>query len=156
MIVRISAGGATDVDDWARLRANLWPDGSVEDHRNDLVELMSEPHGVIGFMARDLRGRLLGFAEAALRVDFVNGCETSPVAFLEGIYVIEESRRQGIGRGLVEAVETWARGQGCMEMASDALLEDVVSHAMHAALDFEETERVVYFRKILAEARRLS
>lgn len=156
MIVRIAAGVAADVDEWATLRAELWPDGSVADHRSDLLELMAEPNGVVGFVARDLRGRLLGFAEAALRVDYVNGCETSPVAFLEGLYVAEDRRRQGIGRGLVDAVEAWARSQGCMELASDALLDNVVSHAMHAALDFEETERVVYFRKVLAEARRLS
>jgi len=149
MIVRIELAGGADLHDWAVLRGALWPDGSTSEHRRDLAELVDEPQAIVGFMARDLRGTLVGFAEAALRIDYVNGCETSPVAFLEGLYVVKEARRQGIGRGLVEAVEAWARLKGCTEMASDALLENTVSHAMHAALDFEETERVVFFRKVL-------
>ncbi|WP_232494519.1 aminoglycoside 6'-N-acetyltransferase [Novosphingobium kaempferiae] len=156
MIVRIEFAGATDLDDWAALRAALWPDGSTAEHRKDLVDLMAEHQPIVGFLARDLRGTLVGFAEAALRIDYVNGCETSPVAFLEGLFVAKECRRQGIGRGLVEAVEAWARLKGCTEMASDALMENTVSHAMHAALDFEETERVVFFRKVLDPAPRLS
>jgi len=156
MIVRIELARATDLDDWAALRAALWPDGSPAEHRKDLVELMAEQQPIVGFVARDLRGTLVGFAEAALRIDYVNGCETSPVAFLEGLFVVKQCRRQGVGRGLVEAVEAWARLKGCTEMASDALMENTVSHAMHAALDFEETERVVFFRKVLDPAPRLS
>jgi aminoglycoside 6'-N-acetyltransferase I len=80
----------------------------------------------------------------------VNGCETSPVAFLEGIYVEPWARRQGVAKELVAEVERWAFARGCQEFASDALLDDTDSHGMHVALGFEETERVVYFRKGLA------
>jgi aminoglycoside 6'-N-acetyltransferase I len=152
MIVQIQLGGKDDIDDWADLRAKLWPDGSAADHRDDLLELIEEPGTAASFIARGGDGRALGFAEAALRTDYVNGCETSPVAFLEGLYVAEDSRRIGVGRGLIEAVEAWARSLGCLELASDALLENTDAHDVHAALDFEETERVVYFRKFLADA----
>ncbi|WJM24696.1 GNAT family N-acetyltransferase [Novosphingobium resinovorum] len=149
MIVRITVGSNADLLEWSALRTSLWPDGSEAEHQEDVVQLMAEPQPFIGFLARDKHGALVGFAEAAMRVDYVNGCETSPVAFLEGLYVVEECRRQGIGRGLVDAVEAWARSMGCAELASDAMLDNTVSHAMHAALKFEETERVVYFRKVL-------
>lgn len=79
----------------------------------------------------------------------VNGTESSPVAFLEGIYVVPEARRTGIAASLVSAVCRWAQNAGCQELASDALLENQVSHAAHRALGFEETERVVFFRKAL-------
>ena len=72
------------------------------------------------------------------------------MAILEGIYVEPWARRQGAARALVEAVEAWAQEKGCSELASDALLESAESHRMHAGLGFEETERVVYFRKELA------
>lgn len=39
---------------------------------------------------------------------------------------------------LVSAVCVWARGVGCSEPASDALLESESSHAVHRALGFEE------------------
>lgn len=104
------------------------------------------------FLAVEPGGRTAGFVEASLRTDYVNGTDSSPVAFLEGIYVAPQYRRQGVGRQLVAAVVSWARERGCSELASDAPLDNVVSHAMHAALGFEETERVVYFRKRLASS----
>jgi aminoglycoside 6'-N-acetyltransferase I len=70
-------------------------------------------------------------------------------SFLEGLYVAPEYRRKGIGRCLVAAVTSWAGTKGCKELASDVLLENEASHAMHGALGFEETERVVFFRKRL-------
>ena len=85
-----------------------------------------------------------------MRSDYVNGCETSPVAFLEGIFVEPSQRRNGMARALCIAVEQWARDRGCREFASDADLSNLVSHRMHDALGFIETERVVYFRKLLA------
>jgi hypothetical protein len=71
------------------------------------------------------------------------------VGYVEGWYVDPDVRRQGIGRRLVEAAERWAAAQGCREMASDAHLGNTVSHAAHEALGFEESERLVHFRKRL-------
>ena len=91
-----------------------------------------------------------GFIEASVRRDYVNGSETSPVVFVEGLYVTPERRHRGVARALVAAVESWGKAQGLRELASDALLDNTQSHAMHQALGFSETERVVYFRKPLA------
>jgi aminoglycoside 6'-N-acetyltransferase I len=79
----------------------------------------------------------------------VNGTESSPVAFLEGLYVAPAFRRQGIAALLVDQAQQWARERGCTELASDALLDNSASQEMHKALGFTETERVVYFRKPL-------
>jgi aminoglycoside 6'-N-acetyltransferase I len=80
----------------------------------------------------------------------LNGTDSSPVAFVEGIYVVPEARRMGTARALVAAAERWAANKGCRKIASDAGLENETSHAMHRALGFQETERVVFFRKLLA------
>jgi aminoglycoside 6'-N-acetyltransferase I len=100
----------------------------------------------------DEQGEALGFAEASIRVDYVNGTSSSPVAFLEGLYVLPASRGQGIARQLVAGIQRWAEERGCTELASDALLDNQASHAMHEALGFTETERVVYFLKPLKVA----
>jgi len=94
-------------------------------------------------------GQLVGFAELSRR-PYAEGCETSPVGFLEGWYVAPARRRQGIGRALVQAAEVWARGRGCREFASDALAENGLSAAAHRALGFEEVEVIRCFRKDLA------
>ena len=139
-----------DIEEWARLRAALWPSGTVDEHREEAASAAaSEDDGKVSLIAVDGAGRVCGFAEATLRHDYVNGCETSPVAFLEGIYIVPEHQRGGLGRELCSAVESWGRTRGCKEMASDALFDNRESHAFHIAVGFEETERVVYFRKIL-------
>lgn len=138
-----------DIEDWLALRCALWPEGSAAEHRAELEDILINGREV-AFIARDASGTPLGFTEAALRHDYVNGCDTSPVAFLEGIYVTPAQRRCGVAQKLCAAVEDWARATGCSEFASDAALDNLDSHAMHRALGFAETERVVYFRKPLA------
>ncbi|OAE39493.1 aminoglycoside 6'-N-acetyltransferase [Agrobacterium tumefaciens] len=134
-------------DDWCLLRHRLWPDTALDDHRAELQDVCENG---AGFIVHDPDGSAIGFAEASLRRDYVNGCDTSPVAFLEGIYVEEAYRRQGVAAALVTEVTRWAIAQGVSELASDAEIANLSSHRMHAALGFEETERVVYFRRRLA------
>jgi aminoglycoside 6'-N-acetyltransferase I len=137
-------------DDWAKMRAALWPDLSCEAHRAEIERLYSSVTAqCMAFLAVSDTGRAVGFSEASLRRDFVNGCDTSPVLFLEGIFVDTAFRGKGVGKSLCEAAANWGRAAGCSEFASDAYLEDLVSHAFHKAVGFEETERVVYFRKLL-------
>jgi aminoglycoside 6'-N-acetyltransferase I len=149
-MVEIREAKLNDVAEWAELRASLWPKETIDEHRHELLAVLASPQSdAIGFVAVDRNGRICGFAEATLRHDYVNGCKTSPAAFLEGIYVQPDDRGDNIGRKLCSAVEAWGRERGCTELASDALLENGDSHRFHAAIGFAETERVVYFRKTL-------
>jgi aminoglycoside 6'-N-acetyltransferase I len=151
VVIRVSR--AIDADDaWIAMRCALWPEFTAEEHRADATRMLSEPQRFVNFLAYD-EETAVGFADASLRFDYVNGCGTSPVVFLEGIYVRSESRRKGVARALCAAVEAWGRSNGCVELGSDALVDNEDSHRMHAALGFSETERVVYFRKALFEDR---
>ena len=78
--------------------------------------------------------------------------EHRPALFLEGIFVRPEHRGRGIARALCEAAGRWGLEQGCREFASDVYIDDHDSLSAHRGLGFEETERVVYFRKPLAVA----
>ena len=146
---RIAAPGPEGMTAWRQMRQTLWPEMRAEENLSETESMLAAESRFFIRVALDAQGRAAGFAEAALRTDAVNGCATSPVVFLEGIYVEPELRRQGVARALVHAVEEWGRKIGCCEFASDALLENTSSHSMHRGLGFEETERVVYFRKQL-------
>ena len=135
---------------WLRQRPLLWPELNDEDNTRDAARLMADPDRYAVFVATDEANKVLAFAEVSIRSDFVNGCETSPAGFLEGIYVAPEERLRGIARALCARGEEWARERGCQEFASDTLVDNTESHAMHRALGFVETERVVYFRKKLS------
>lgn len=145
--VRIGVATADDAEAWLELRLTLWPGNRREEFAREIAQILAEPGDTINLLARNDEGQAIGFAEAALRHDYVNGCETSPVAFLEGIYVVPTHRRSGVARQLVDRIADWAVVRGCTEFASDAALDNTASHAMHAALGFAETQRVVYFRK---------
>ena len=135
---------------WVELRNELWPDSAAGEHARE-AELLGRSTDYLTLIASDGE-TAVGFAEAALRRDYVNGCDSSPalpVVFLEGIYVRPAHRRRGIARALCERVESWGRAHGAIEFASDALVDNVSSHAMHRSLGFEESARVVYFRKPL-------
>jgi aminoglycoside 6'-N-acetyltransferase I len=75
------------------------------------------------------------------------------VVFLEGIYVKPTYRRRGVARLLVDAIESWGRARNCTELGSDANIANIESQLMHRSLGFTETQRVVFFRKLLVETR---
>ena len=138
----------SDDRDWLSLRSKLWP-GPESEHLRYMADAFVRGHHVLIAIASD--GVAVGFVEASMRVDYVNGTSTSPVAFLEGLYVEPSSRRNGVARELVAAIARWAETEGCTELASDSPVENVVAHVTHRALGFEETERVVYFRRAVRD-----
>ena len=104
--------------------------------------------GVV-LVAIDGDERLAGFIEVGLR-SHADGCDVArPVGFVEGWFVCEEMRGQGIGKQLMIAAEGWSRAHDCREIASDALVDNVVSQQVHSALGFEIVDRCVHFRKSL-------
>src|SRR3954466_14464323 len=143
-----------DQPGWLELRLALWSDASADEHRGYMAISLAQPERFLQLMIYDEQRQPIGFIEGSIRGDYVNGTETSPVGFIEGVYVVPAWRRKGVGRPLFAAIGDWATGgwggaRGCRELASDALLENEASQRAHRALGFEETERVVYFRRWL-------
>lgn len=133
---------------WAEMRRALWPFTTPEENQKDIAKMLSADD-MWGFIALGDDGAPAGFAEVSLR-RYANGCEQSPVPFLEGIWVVPAFRRHGAGRKMMAHIEDFVRAKGFTEICSDALLDNTLSHAAHRSWGFEETERVVYFRKPLA------
>ena len=141
--------GSADDPDWLALRMALWPDCPEQQHLEEMAGFLREPARFVQFIAREANGRGVGLAEASIRTDYVNGTSSSPVAYLEGIYVRPDARGRGVATGLVQAVCEWALSRGCSELASDTQPENLVSQAFHRQLGFAETERAVFFSKPL-------
>ncbi|MGB6688131.1 MAG: GNAT family N-acetyltransferase [Terracidiphilus sp.] len=142
-----------DREQLAAMRVLLWPDGSFDEHFEELEgALTTGMNGTLPvaiFVSESADGTLSGFIEVGLR-SHADGCESSrPVGFVEGWFVREEHRHRGIGKELMSAAEEWSRNQRCREMASDALIDNPKSHSAHEALGFEVVDRCVHFRKSL-------
>lgn len=145
-MIRIERATRATVDEWVALRAALWPQVDRRGLEREAIALLDKA-AAAAFIARDETGAAVAFAEATLRTDYVNGCSTSPVGFLEGLYVQPRDRRHGTARLLCAAVETWARRLGVSELASDTEVENETSQRVHVALGFTEAERVVCYCK---------
>ena len=150
MISRCASVGQSG---WLALRDALWPGCTLAEQQSEMAVIVADPTRFAAFVAYADGGVAVGLAEAALRTDYVNGATSTPVAFLEGLYVEPDRRGQGIAASLVDEVERWALSIGCTELASDAALENHASLAVHQALGFRETERVVFFSKALGSER---
>jgi aminoglycoside 6'-N-acetyltransferase I len=140
---------SVDDADWLSMRMELWPDCPRQQHLEEMATFLREPNRFVQLIVRDPGGRGIGFAEASVRTDYVNGTSSSRVAYLEGLYVAPEARGKGVARSLVRAVSEWALAAGCTEIASDTQPENLVSQAVHTQLGFVETERAVFFSKSL-------
>ena len=150
-VVRLGSPG--DIEQLAQLRRELWPDVGREENVRELTAILrGESIGTLPlviFVAEGNEGALLGFIEVGLR-SHADGCDKqTPVGYVEGWFVRESHRRQGIGQQLVVAAEDWARSKGCIEIASDALIDNDLSQRAHESLGFEVVDRCVHYRKAL-------
>jgi aminoglycoside 6'-N-acetyltransferase I len=151
--IKVRHAEIADQDQLAKMRELLWPESSMEDHRKEVAEVLrSGRYGTLPMailVSQGEAGTLTGFLEVGLR-SHADGCDPAqPVGFVEGWFVHEAFRRQGIGSALMRSAEEWARSHGCVEMASDTWLDDETSIDAHQSLGFEVVDRCVHFRKPL-------
>lgn len=144
MIARMSVSDAPRV---ARLAGELW-----ESHEPGVLEaeysrLLALSECAVFVLTE--RGEDAGFAQVQLRHDYVEGTQSSPVGYLEGIYVKKEHRRRGAAGKLLRECERWAKEKGCTEFASDCELSNTQSLEFHLGVGFSEANRIICFTKKL-------
>jgi aminoglycoside 6'-N-acetyltransferase I len=137
-----------DIEEWLRMRMVQWPGDQPSRYQEEMQEMLANPQEFITFIAERPSGGLGAFLEASLR-RYADGCDSSPVGYIEGWYVDPDLRRMGVGRRLVQAAEDWAVSRGCLEMGSDCELENQLSWGTHLALGYQEAERLIHFCKRL-------
>ena len=143
----IRQANAKDLPALAELACRLWPGHSMEEMEAELARIMAKPEAA--FFLAFHQERAVGFAQCQLRHDYVEGTDSSPVGYLEGIFVAEGYRKQGVAKELLSACESWAKTNGCSEFASDCELDNVQSLQFHLNVGFEEVNRIICFTKKL-------
>ena len=145
--MRIRKAECSDLPVLAVLACRLWPQHTLQQMREELAQILSEPDAAF-FLCHAPEGAV-GVAQCQLRCDYVEGTDSSPVGYLEGIYVAEEFRKQGIAKALLAACEAWAKTMGCSEFASDCELTNRESLQFHLHMGFAEANRIICFTKRL-------
>ncbi len=135
----------TDSEAIALLAVQMWTSHTVEDLSNGFSSLMENDNSALYLLI--INGTIEGFAQCGLRHDYVEGTNSSPVGYLEGIFVQEEYRKQGFAKQLFKYCEQWAKEKSCSEFASDCELDNEISRQFHRNLGFDEANRIICFTK---------
>ena len=137
----------SDIPALAELAIQMWDDATLSELEEHFAELKNCDDAVC--FLKYVEGNPIGFAQCQLRHDYVEGTDTSPVGYLEGIYIQKEFRHQGYARELLHECEEWAKEKNCSEFASDCELSNHDSLCFHMAMGFKEANRIICFKKEL-------
>ena len=143
----IKRAKAEDAGTLADLAIHMWTDHDPEDLEEEFHKLAINDEAACFIKYVD--DKPIAFAQCGLRRDYVEGTDSSPVGYLEGIFVSDGYRKQGYAAELLSECEKWAREKGCTEFASDCELDNADSFRFHISLGFKEANRIICFRKEL-------
>lgn len=131
----------------AELSCRLWPHHTDDEMLDEYASGIESPD--TAFFLAYAEENAIGFAHCQLRHDYVEGTNSSPVGYLEGIYVVPDYRNEGVAKQLLQACENWAKCKGCVEFASDCELLNTDSMQFHLNVGFKEANRIICFTKQL-------
>ncbi|MGM9549862.1 MAG: aminoglycoside 6'-N-acetyltransferase [Faecousia sp.] len=146
-MIEIRKAGMAEVPAAAGLALLLWPEHDFSELSDEFSQMVGDDNAAL-FLA--FHGATpMGFAQCQLRHDYVEGTDSTPVGYLEGIFVADGFRKNGVARSLLTACESWAKGKGCTEFASDCELTNTQSLQFHLNMGFREANRIICFTKKL-------
>lgn len=131
----------------ANLAELIWSHSTIDTLLHEFSEMITK--GNMQFFLKFANNMPVGFAQCSLRYDYVEGTETTPVGYLEGIFIKEGFRNKGYAKELLAACEAWAKDKGCKEFASDCEIDNIDSFFFHKAMNFTEANRIICFIKAL-------
>lgn len=131
----------------AELAIKMWKNHGLNELTKEFEIIISGKESAVYILFDDEQA--VGFAQCQLRHDYVEGTNSNPVGYLEGIFVEESYRRKGYAKRLLERCEIWAREMGCIEFASDCEIDNGESLEFHLKSGFAEAGRIICFTKNL-------
>ncbi len=129
------------------MRCKLWQDPCPEYKE---AEWLFAKSNFVVWLAETDAGEPMAFLEAQT-CNRADGCDSDCILYIEGWYVEPEFQHQGIGSKLMQTAEDYARACGWKEIASDALIDNHISHEAHKKLGFVEVDRQISYMKKLRE-----
>ncbi len=129
----------------AEMAIQMWDSHTIDELETEIIETLNDEQSA--FFIKYVNNVPVGFAQCGLRIDYVEGTESSPVGYLEGIFVKEDHRNNGYAKEMLFTCEMWAKNMGCTEFASDCELDNIGSLKFHIAMGFDEANRIICFKK---------
>ncbi len=137
-----------DFPAWHRLREELYGYIDPAHSEAEIRHIVEDPALTTYLVFDENETAPIGMLELSLR-NIVDGCLSSPVAYIEGLYLVEKWQERGLGSQVVDFAKKWAMEQGCSELAVDTELDNERAQKFYLRQGFEETYRVVQYRMAL-------
>ena len=144
MIYKSTKADIPAISDMAAL---LWEKSTIKELAAEFAKIIYSDECAVFISTKD--NTAVGFAYVQLRHDYVEGTNSSPVGYLEAIFVKSEYRKCGYAKELLKRCEQWAAEKGCTEFASDCELNNDIRLAFHLSVEFTEANRIICFTKKL-------
>lgn len=136
---------ANNLEVLVKLVLELWSDSSFDEEINNYKGIINATDQIC-FLFK-YQEEYIAFIHVSERYDYVEGSDSLPVAYVEGIYVQPAFRGKGIARILMESAEQWAKNKGYSQLASDTELSNADSIEFHERVGFHEVGKLVCFIK---------
>lgn len=133
------------LDELTKMAIDLWPNNDFNELRHEIILMMKGDKDI--FLLSSINESIVGFIQMSIRTDYVEGANSSPVGFVEGIYIKPMYRFKGIARELVSKGEEWAKSMGCTQIGSDIEMNNLDSYKFHQNIGFKEANRIICFIK---------
>ncbi len=143
--MKIEKIAKNNINELTKLMLTLWPKCNFEEELDNCKRILSTEKETCFLMKN--QEKYIAFVQLSIRSEYVDGATTSPILYIEGLYVQPEFRRSGIGKKLITAGEAWGNERGCLQCASDTELHNQNSIRFHKKIGFKEVNRVVTFIK---------
>ncbi len=132
-----------EISQWKEMRKVLYHGVDDTFHDQEMVNIIQNEDWQCLFVRDDKKA--IGFVELSHR-NIVDGCTSSPVPYIEGIYLMPGYRQKGIGKHVVKMLKEWCIKRGYNELAADTELENEDAQKFFTSVGFGETYRTVGFR----------
>jgi aminoglycoside 6'-N-acetyltransferase I len=141
----IKKADLTNIDSLVTLASKLWENSTTNELKKLFISVVNSKSEIIFIV--EINEKIIGFSYYSLRNDYVEGTDSTPVGYLEGIYISPEYRKQGYGKELIDKGVSWSKEKGCRQVASDCELVNTNSIEFHKRSGFSEVNRIVCFVK---------
>lgn len=136
-------------EEWLKLGSKLWPKEPKNELRRIFLDMLSCEKEK-AFICK-IANVYIGFINVSIRSDYVEGSKSTPVGYVEGIYIEPDFRKKGIAKRLIQTGEKWAKEKDCKQMGSDIEYDNTVSYDFHKRVGFNEAGRIICFIKDIEE-----
>ena len=142
-MVKIIRASNENLQQLTELALALWSNNKKDLIKSDFVYIIGHLNNRVLLAKWD--EEYIGFIHLSIRSGFVEGADTTPVGYVEGIYVKPDFRRKGVAKELYHAGLEWLKSKKCTQISGDIWINDNMCPDFYVGMGFKEVNRIICY-----------